>query len=1172
MKRLRSSDDLDSFGDKAACKDWGRRDEDSGSSHRPLMHRSSYYKSDSARKGMSSSSSRYDRVEDDRDNLRPVRKRSDYDVDSYDRRKSYDRFRENNNSERGVLSSSPRGGYGAERIHRSESFSALRREVPKGFRSERDRSRREGSVSSWRRFGGAKDVDDGTRGGTDSVRVARVDSDEVGKVRSPPRLKDAKSPPWSKDSGSEQTKSMEIRKSEDMPVESSGNNSEREEGELVPDPRPVPITEPITEDQASDGLQSSQKEFEPQNLVEDKHLEDRATSTFAENVVSSKVSVEDEQAEGRVSEHVSASTKEGNKLPDCENLGRLTNNYCDRYKGLADNVGTKEEKFSHTVVVCKEEVGESQTAKEEEREAKGIDLEGEADGSDLPEQHTGLAEDSGACLAVSPHVVEEINENHKDKGKTVALSASNCPPSTLDEFRNATESGSTMTYRDTYLEGPSKRSLDLFTADPVKRPEKEVQVQWSNNKPKDEKLTLDLSLSLPNVLLPIGSHNTTQAPGSPSHGRSVQSFHSSFRTDSDGFNGSMSFSGSQHFTHNPSCSLTHNTLDQEQSVKSRPLFQGVDWQALASDEPKSKALPPIVQKLLAEGNGMHQQYETSQGNSTAQALAQRTRSVEGNFRTRGGLERQLSFNKQYLGVPSQHPSDNRSPSQSLGSHETGSAYLKDKKQALREKNGGILGKISNPEGREQLWSVGADFVESIITMIVSEPVNVVAQRFNEISAQQMAFLKESVGDIITNPAKQWQLSAFQKALKSRSDITLEMLLKSHRTHLEILVALKTGLQEYVQCNCDVSASNLAEIFLNMRCRNSTCQSPLPVDECDCKICAKKNGFCRECMCLVCSKFDMASNTCSWVGCDVCLHWCHADCGLRESYIRNGHSATGPEGTTEMQFHCVACDHPSEMFGFVKEVFQSFAKQWTAEALSRELEHVRRIFCASEDLRGQRLHKIALQMLSNLENKVNLQEVQKQIMGFLNDADSFKHSKTPVISRNEMTLKTDEKTNGIAGPSKEAQWLKSVSLEGSQSDKRTGFFPSLEGNRYDKDMLKYDLQASTPKEHVFDELESIVRIKQAEAKMFQVRADDARKEAEALKRIAVSKNERIEEEYTSRITKLRLADAEEMRKQKLEELQALERSLQDYYHMKIRMDADIKDLLLKMEATRRNLTL
>ena len=88
-------------------------------------------------------------------------------------------------------------------------------------------------------------------------------------------------------------------------------------------------------------------------------------------------------------------------------------------------------------------------------------------------------------------------------------------------------------------------------------------------------------------------------------------------------------------------------------------------------------------------------------------------------------------------------------------------------------------------------------------------------------------------------------------------------------------------------------------------------------------------------------------------------------------------------------------------------------------------------------------------------------------------------------------------------------------------------------------------------------------------MFQARADEARRDAEGLKRIAIAKKEKSEEEYVSRIAKLRLAEAEETRKQKIEEVQALERAHREYSDMKLRMQADIKDLLLKMEATRQS---
>lgn len=105
----------------------------------------------------------------------------------------------------------------------------------------------------------------------------------------------------------------------------------------------------------------------------------------------------------------------------------------------------------------------------------------------------------------------------------------------------------------------------------------------------------------------------------------------------------------------------------------------------------------------------------------------------------------------------------------------------------------------------------------------------------------------------------------------------------------------------------------------------------------------------------------------------------------------------------------------------------------------------------------------------------------------------------------------------------------------------------------------------------DGLDSIVKIKLAKAQLFQKRADATRKEAEELQRIANDKNKNVEEEYASRIEKLHLSELEERRRLKNEELQIFERSHREYFNMKTRMETDIKDLLLKMEATKRNLS-
>lgn len=165
---------------------------------------------------------------------------------------------------------------------------------------------------------------------------------------------------------------------------------------------------------------------------------------------------------------------------------------------------------------------------------------------------------------------------------------------------------------------------------------------------------------------------------------------------------------------------------------------------------------------------------------------------------------------------------------------------------------------------------------------------------------------------------------------------------------------------------------------------------------------------------------------------------------------------------------------------------------------------------------------------------------------------------------------------MAGPSQEQpppSWLKSINTEKVPLlDMPSSLLPSYSYDRNDNNgNIKRSADSETiRKEPLFDELESIVRVKLAEAKMFQTRADDARREAEGLQRIALAKNERVDEEFTARIAKLRLAEAEQSRKQRFDELQALERAHRDYFNMKMRMEAEIKDLLLKMEATKRNL--
>lgn len=1010
MKRMRSSDDLDS---------------NSNSNRSSSSHRVFYLKSENARKGLlsTSSSSRYDRdrsAEEDRESSRSVRKRLDHDSEGFDRRKGFERSRD--------LVSSPRGGYGGDRdrIHRSESFGGTRREFPKGFRSERDRSRREGSVSSWRRFG-SKEFEEGRgsrselegRGstrrdvkspncskesGSEQSRIrspkgvregksptwSKESGSEQSKLKSPQGLKGGKSPTWSKDSGSERSKSVEVKKAEELQAD-SGSSSEMEEGELEPEPEALPC----------DGLDLDHKENESDDPVEEANanivIEGVAVS---ENEAEAKNEI-DSEAKIKAGPPLSKETgkdaeKEAHEISDSEKVSndRMSGSGDAIEDGVDENDGSNnEEECSQDNSIPEEEAGKEELVEKtlplvenqkEQKVHKDIDLEVAVGDIDLTETGNQDAGGNGA-----PEVnLTLLSAGFKDKGKSVAVSPSDVDDSAEERVWMERELRNSLTCQDADMGGPSTRGFELFSSSPVKKPERSDQS--GANKHKDEKLSLeplDLSLSLPDVLLPIASNDAIPAaPGSPTYTRSVQSLSNTFVTNSDGFTASMSFSGSQHFVHNPSCSLTHNSLDNyEHSVGSRPIFQGIDqisqgaWQGQTSNEPKHKEVP-LYSRILMNGNGSLHQSQVAEGVRNGNSRQGYHLKAEGSSKLPIGLDRQLSFQKQLSGVQPWQHNDVRSPSQSIGSRETGKE-CKDK-EVSREKNGGSLYRSGSFKDQEQI--IGADFVETIIARVVSEPIHVMARRFHDMTPQSIALLKESVREIMLNPDKIVQLSAIQKALGNRSDITLDMLSKSHLAHLQILVALKTGQEDFLQKSSSISSSDLGEIFLNLRCRNPNCRSALPVDECDCKICVQKKGFCSACMCLVCSKFDMASNTCSWVGCDVCLHWCHADCGLRESYIRNGRGEAGVQGTAEMQFHCLACNHPSEMFGFVKEVFQNFARDWSAETLSRELEYVKRIFRPSEDVRGRKLHDIADQMLARLafSSQIHLPEIYNYIMGFL----------------------------------------------------------------------------------------------------------------------------------------------------------------------------------------------
>eukprot|EP00252_Welwitschia_mirabilis_P009513 TRINITY_DN22158_c0_g1_i1.p1 TRINITY_DN22158_c0_g1~~TRINITY_DN22158_c0_g1_i1.p1 ORF type:complete len:309 (-),score=55.69 TRINITY_DN22158_c0_g1_i1:87-899(-) len=263
---------------------------------------------------------------------------------------------------------------------------------------------------------------------------------------------------------------------------------------------------------------------------------------------------------------------------------------------------------------------------------------------------------------------------------------------------------------------------------------------------------------------------------------------------------------------------------------------------------------------------------------------------------------------------------------------------------------------------------------------------------------------------------------------------------------------------------------------------------------------------------------------------------------------------------------MACGHSSEMYGFVKEVFNTCAKMWGRESLVKELDCVRRIFQSSEDYRGRELHNKARDLLISLRTQASApQDVRNGILSVLNESDQ-KVSGTSSFASKEIIPpnRKEEDFNQLGVMIKESIYkinTNSVENIGSKSTQPNNLHDIKKSDAAEFSCGKLRMKSE------MEELESIVRMKQAEAEMFQMRADGARREAEGLRRIAIAKNEKIDEEYTGKLARLCLNETNERRRQKFQELKLIETAHRDFSSMKIRMESDIKELLRKMDHTR-----
>ncbi|CAI0432152.1 unnamed protein product [Linum tenue] len=492
-------------------------------------------------------------------------------------------------------------------------------------------------------------------------------------------------------------------------------------------------------------------------------------------------------------------------------------------------------------------------------------------------------------------------------------------------------------------------------------------------------------------------------------------------------------------------------------------------------------------------------------------------------------------------------SDNRreSPTESASSRETWPTTDPLTASKKMESNGKAENSNDCPPEQSVIRRVSsADRIS--LRDIARERVDVVAEKMHRLPDEFLDELKNGLRMILEGNGGSQQREEFlilQKLVQSRSDLTAKTLIRAHRLQLEILVAINTGIQAFLHPNISLSQTALIQVFVFKRCRNIACQNQLPADDCTCDICTNRNGFCNLCMCVICNKFDFEVNTCRWIGCDLCSHWTHTDCAIRDGQISMGLSSKTGAGPAEMLFRCRACNRTSELLGWVKDVFQHCAPAWERDALMRELDFVSRIFRGSEDPRGRKLFWKCEELIEKMKGGLPESSSCRAILMFFQelDVDSPKSLENGEGGR---LIAPQEACSRIAEVVQEAiRKMEMVADEKMRMFKkaRMGLEAcdrELEEKAKEVTELKLDRQK---KKLQIDELERIVRLKQAEADMFQLKANEAKREAERLQRIALAKTEKSEEDYASSYLKQRLSEAEAEKQYLFEKIKLQESS-------------------------------
>jgi chromosome segregation ATPase len=176
------------------------------------------------------------------------------------------------------------------------------------------------------------------------------------------------------------------------------------------------------------------------------------------------------------------------------------------------------------------------------------------------------------------------------------------------------------------------------------------------------------------------------------------------------------------------------------------------------------------------------------------------------------------------------------------------------------------------------------------------------------------------------------------------------------------------------------------------------------------------------------------------------------------------------------------------------------------------------------------------------------------------------SQPPSVS-NEVQSQPPPVSNGVVKNPPASQKGHEVSTRDALEQARTAlqtYDAELEEKRKEAAELQQELEREKGQ---IEELERIIRIKQAEAKMFAVRADEAQREAEGLQCIVLAKAEKIEQEYASNMAKLHLEEAEDHCHKAHNTLQVLQQAQLDFHTLQLPLLSELCDLLKQLDATR-----